>query len=286
MGRRLFDLVHPDDLASTMASFRDLLEGRRDPSFCSELRFHHKDGSWRVLEVKARPFADVGGKACYVFNSRDVTERKQMEDMLRFIRLSVDRAAELIHWMDGDGRILFVNEALCVRTGYSQDEMLGMTVFDLAPNLSRELWREQWSELQRTGSLVAESLHRTKSGELFPVEVLASWVEAREGREYSFAYARDITERVRVDAELRTSQAQLEARWIWPTWSIGNSTRRRASSRSTTGSTPCTAQPRKPRVATRCRATCTPTSSSTPMTSTWSIRKWRRPERTDPNYRA
>jgi two-component system, cell cycle sensor histidine kinase and response regulator CckA len=210
VGRRLFDFVHPDDLERSLAAFRELIEGRRDPSFSGELRFRHKDGSWRMLEVKARLFADVAGRASYVFNSRDVTERKQMEDMLRFFRLSVDRAAELIHWMDGEGRILFVNEAMCLRTGYSQDEMLGMTLFDLAPSLSPQLWQEQWSELQRTGSLVAESLHRTKSGETFPVEVLASWVE-REGREYSFAYARDVTERVRANAELRMSQTQLEA---------------------------------------------------------------------------
>jgi two-component system, cell cycle sensor histidine kinase and response regulator CckA len=209
-GRRIFDFVHPDDLTAGLVGFRDLLEGRRDPSSSSEFRFHHKDGEWRVLEVKARLFADVQGRTSYVFNSRDVTERKQVEEMLRFVRLSVDRAADLIHWMDAEGRILFVNEAFCLRTGYSHDELLGMSILDIAPGVTPELWVEQWSELQRAGSLTAESVHSTKAGEMYPVEISASYVE-REGRAYSFAYARDITERKRVEAALRLSQTQLEA---------------------------------------------------------------------------
>jgi len=57
-------------------------------------------------------------------------------DALQLAQISIDTAAVLIHWADPDGRLLYVNDAACRRLGYSRDELLGMTVFDLDPAMS------------------------------------------------------------------------------------------------------------------------------------------------------
>ena len=44
---------------------------------------------------------------------RDITERMKTENALRLTQLSVDRAADLIHWMGSDGRLLYVSDSAC-----------------------------------------------------------------------------------------------------------------------------------------------------------------------------
>jgi len=162
-----------------------------------------------VVEVTAFPIMDAAGRVTNaVVQNVDITERKKAEEALRLTQFSVDRAADLIHWLDPEGRILFANEASCRRDGYSVEEMLSMTIFDLDPNLTPELWRAWWSDLKQAGSLTIESLHRNKLGETYPVEVSANYMELG-GKEYNCVFARDITERKKADEALRLSEERL-----------------------------------------------------------------------------
>jgi len=144
----------------------------------------------------------VGGVAV------DITERKQAEEALRLTQFAVDRAADLAFWIDREARFAYVNDAACQRLGYTRHELLSMTVADVDPNYQTESWPQHWEALRRTGQLRFETMHRTKTGELYPVEVVANYATF-EGKEYNFAFARDISEQKRAEAALRDS----EARW-------------------------------------------------------------------------
>ena len=78
---RLSELIHPDDLTAFVAFTRSLMAGTPPPA--AEARFRHKDGSWRHLEIVGsdqRHNPAIGG---LVFNMRDTTERKALEEELR-----------------------------------------------------------------------------------------------------------------------------------------------------------------------------------------------------------
>lgn len=126
---------------------------------------------------------------------QSVAKKKAMgeeREALRLAQISIDTAGVLIHWVDQSGRLLYVNDAACRRFGYSKDELLGMTVLDIDPGMSAEIWRRRWQENAERGSVVRETFHRTKGGEVFPVEVTAHHV-SRDGGEYCFCFGRDIT---------------------------------------------------------------------------------------------
>jgi PAS domain S-box-containing protein len=78
MARPYFDLVHPDDLESTMAAAQDLDTGKAIIEF--ENRYRCQDGSYRWLLWNAIP--DAEQQVLYAI-AHDITHRKQIERQLR-----------------------------------------------------------------------------------------------------------------------------------------------------------------------------------------------------------
>ncbi len=82
VGQSAFAVVHRDDLPRAEEALHDTLAHPGVPVH-AELRFRHKDGSWRLIEgvgVNRIAEADVGA---IVANFRDVTDRKRAEAALR-----------------------------------------------------------------------------------------------------------------------------------------------------------------------------------------------------------
>ena len=135
----------------------------------------------------------------------DISEQKQTEGALRLAKFSMERAADAVYWIDQRARILDVNEAASLMLGYSKDELCAMTVHDLNPDFQTDKWPGFWAETQRCGTMVLETVHRAKNGQLIPIEVSVNYL-FYEGKEYHCAFVRDITERKRLDTALRTSE--------------------------------------------------------------------------------
>jgi diguanylate cyclase (GGDEF)-like protein/PAS domain S-box-containing protein len=139
----------------------------------------------------------------------DITADREAESALRLTQLSVDQASDLIHWIAADGRLLYASESSCRRHGYSREELLGMTIFDLDPLLTPTDWGRLWDEIRVLGTTSFDTTHRTKSGEMFPIEVVGNYV-CHDGCEYNFVYGRDISDRKLAEEQLRVAKSSLE----------------------------------------------------------------------------
>jgi PAS domain S-box-containing protein len=107
-----------------------------------------------------------------------------------------------------DGYFLDVNESACCRLGYTKEELLTKSVMDIDPDFPPAIWESFWKEFKQKKLLRLETRHRSKSGEIYPVEVVANYI-LREGKELDYAFVRDITERKRAENELQKSYAFL-----------------------------------------------------------------------------
>lgn len=83
VGGNAFDYVHPDDLESAVSEFTGVLS---EPGGIksAEFRFRHKDGSWCYLESIGSNRLEDPGVRGVVVNSRNVTERKILENRLAY----------------------------------------------------------------------------------------------------------------------------------------------------------------------------------------------------------
>ncbi len=189
--------------------------------FSYESRHQKKDGIVIQTDTTINFLVHEGREYVCAF-MRDITDRKRAEAQLHLTQFAIERAGDMVFWMDESARLLLVNAAACERTGYTKDELLRMAVPDIDPHYQMEVWARHWQELRETGWQRLETQHRSKSGEVYPVEVVANFV-VFEGREYNFATVRDISERKRTELRLRFSeerfrlvaQATNDVLWDW-----------------------------------------------------------------------
>lgn len=82
VGKDCFIFVHPDDVTGIQSAFAGAV---RTPGLALpvELRIQHRDGSWRVFEAVANNLLADPTVQAVVINARDITERKQAEEVLR-----------------------------------------------------------------------------------------------------------------------------------------------------------------------------------------------------------
>lgn len=85
-----------------------------------------------------------------------------------------------------------------------------LSITDIVPDLTAEAWATTWAKVKTLGSITFETRHKTKLGQIFPVEVSASYVEFG-GKEFSFRFARDITQRKQIEKELGESENYVTA---------------------------------------------------------------------------
>jgi diguanylate cyclase (GGDEF)-like protein/PAS domain S-box-containing protein len=96
IGKNVFDFVHPGDLPYVLEGFKEGLKAA-GATLSRVYRFRHKDGSWRMLESIGK--VDSSTIHGVVINSRDITERKLVED-------------QLLHYASHDTLTILPNRAL------------------------------------------------------------------------------------------------------------------------------------------------------------------------------
>jgi diguanylate cyclase (GGDEF)-like protein/PAS domain S-box-containing protein len=84
VGRNGFDLMHPEDTARVQQVFLQLLQSAPGAVVNTEYRYLHKDGSWHWIEATGNNLLSKKEVKAIVVNYRDVTERKAIEERVRY----------------------------------------------------------------------------------------------------------------------------------------------------------------------------------------------------------
>lgn len=116
-----------------------------------------------------------------------------------------DGVLDAIFVHDLRGRFLEVNQAACQRLGYSRDELLRLTLADIdTPEFAARIPAAA-EKLRHEGEVLLESAHRTRQGEIIPVEIHARLARF-DGQPVVISVARDLRDRASILAALRQSE--------------------------------------------------------------------------------
>jgi PAS domain S-box-containing protein len=174
--------------------------------FNFELEAYRKDHSKIWFSENVRAVRDEQGSVLYYEGTaEDITDRKRAQESLTLFRNLIDQSSDAIEVLEPNTlRFLDCNATAHQVLGYSREEFLALTAFDIDPVIDQATPARLNEELAKSGSFTFESVHRRKDGSTFPVEINAKNI--RLERNYRLAVVRDITDRKRAEAALRDAE--------------------------------------------------------------------------------
>ena len=166
------------------------------------------------LDAHYYPELDEAGNVQGVFAQLlDVSEQKQAEERLR---VSEEQLRQLLeNHVDGvmvmlDGQIVYANDRCCEFTGYSREELLGLSPLDLISDDDADIFRQRLTSLMEGDSVSfsREYSVRAKDGSVSPIEA-SSRVMRFRGEKAVMSVLRDVSERYETAERLRRLEAEL-----------------------------------------------------------------------------
>ena len=179
-----------------------------------EMEVIRKDGTRQTSEVSISLIRDADGNPTgFRGTSRDVSERKHMEETLRQseekYRTIIENIQEGYFELDLDGNYTFVNEVNCRFLGYTKEEMTGMNSRQHMDEETANTLYQTYRELYLTGKPI-ESLEVAsirKDGTKVVYETSVTLITDSKGKPTGFrGVSRDITSRKRMEEQIRESE--------------------------------------------------------------------------------
>jgi PAS domain S-box-containing protein len=137
-----------------------------------------------------------------------------VEKKLQLLSGAVMSTEDSVYITDMQGRIIFVNKAFCKTYGYKEEEIVGENgnILWIGKHQSQNT-RSVFQTKTVGSSWEVGFYHRRKDDSVFPVSLSRSNIKDSNGNDVAIVgVARDITERILVEDEIRTASLKLKKR--------------------------------------------------------------------------
>jgi PAS domain S-box-containing protein len=209
----VFDMASPEHVDLICKSLKQKLTDHAPTTY--EVEAIRKDGTRIPVEVSSRLIYRGGRPIGVQGTVRDISERKRAEEILKAseqrYRDLVENANDIIFTCDMLGNITSLNRAGERVTGYTADEALKMNIAQAVSPDDIAKVRHMLSRKRVADVATVYDLELiTKSGGRAAVEISSKAI-VKDGEPIGVqGIARDITDRKRMEDDLRSSQAQLQ----------------------------------------------------------------------------
>ena len=230
--RTFHDITHADDLAADLAQRQRMLSDAIS-TYSMEKRYIRKDGRaiWVNLTVGKVKKAD-GSVDYFITMVEDIAKRREAETRLKEseerLRRILDNLFAFVGVLTRDGVLADVNRAPMIAANLSRADVIGKPFWDCYwwsfSEASRERLRNAFSRALQGETVRYDVDARVGEGRFVTTDFQLAPLRNAQGEVHEFvASATDITERRRVEAKLRESEADLHlaqdaanlGRWAW-----------------------------------------------------------------------
>jgi len=215
LGLEQFDIVISDYILGDGTAF-DILESAKDTPFVLTTASGDEEVVVKAWRAGAEDYLIKDLERNYLrafpVTVENVIRHKKIRDQVRLLSGAIMSTDDSVCITDMENKIIFVNRAFCKIYGYKKEEIVGKD--------SNVLWIGK-SESENTrsvfqiirGALQVGFYHRRKDGSVFPVSLSRSIIRDPNANEVAVVgVARDISDRVLIEDELRTANQKLKER--------------------------------------------------------------------------
>ena len=201
-------ITHPDD-REAKKEFIKAAQAREGKVYSFEMRYIHSGTkvTWVSLSYQREVYPD--GTVEELTTVTDITGLKASEKSVREseeqMRVMFELSPDAIFVESYDGYVLDVNAAACRLHGLPREKLVGMTALELVPTQDQPKVKANFSLLGTEKLKIADGFSLRADGQKIPVEVIASRI-SYAGQPAILINARDVSERKRLEEELRQSQ--------------------------------------------------------------------------------
>ena len=210
IGKSCGEFFSPETMTQILE--RDRLVLQEGKSFTFEERIMTASGAALVCLTTRGPFRDAQGKVAGSFGvSRDITNRKRMEENLRvqklFLEQLIQNAPEAIAITDPDYTVREINVEFTRVFGYTAVEARGRNLSSLIVPSEKEAESQSlMGSTNRPANTVLETTRRRKDGSRVDVSILVSPVIVGNELDAVYCIYRDISDVKTTEEQLRQSQ--------------------------------------------------------------------------------
>jgi PAS domain S-box-containing protein len=205
-------LLSEDQIPLAFKTTENILAGTQKG--LTEYRLWHKDGTDVYVETRGSIVMSNGKPVAIQAIARDITKRKKAEEALKDadlkLRTIFDSASDGILLAQVSNRkFSTANKKICQMLGYTDKELLKLSVYDIHPKESLPYIIDQFEKQVREEGLIAKDLPvLRKDGTVFFADVNSSLITVN-GKECLLGIFRDITERKLNEEALRQREEEL-----------------------------------------------------------------------------
>ena len=204
-------MLYPDDAESDWVGEEKYRQIKEKGTGTVEAKWKRKDGSIIDVLLSSTPLNPDDLSEGVTFTVLDITQRKNSE---RELQRSEERYRQLVETMteglavvDRGGNLTFANSSLCRMLGYSQVELLSVSLDDVVDEDNRQIFMNQVKKRRSGEQSMHEVSWKRKDGRRLATIVSLSAIFDEDG-EYqgSLAVIADITERRRLEEQVQHAQ--------------------------------------------------------------------------------
>jgi PAS domain S-box-containing protein len=200
--------IHPDDVPTTLARWRQAVRGGEP--YAAEFRLRDARGEYRWHLDRAVPLRDRQGRIAQWFGTcTDIEDQKRAEAALRAsegrFRALIEKSFDAILLLTGRGTIAYASPSTSRLLGFSPDELLGRDGFDLVHPDDRARTAAIFAQLSQEAGASVSNSHRAlcKDGTWRWLDVRATNLLADPSVQCIVINYQDVTERVRLEEQYR-----------------------------------------------------------------------------------
>lgn len=209
MESTFINFLHPDDVEKTIEALENLRMGKSVINFTNRYITKHTGSKW--IEWTCTP--EMETQLIYIV-ARDVTEFVEREQLLKIseqkFRDLFDNIQGILSIHDLEGKFIDVNPAGLASSGFSKEQMLQSSIFDLVDPERHNATKQYLAAIQEYGKASGEMSVIKKSGEKAIWYFMSTLDENSAGSKHVLTNVIDITERKKMSDELMKAKEEAE----------------------------------------------------------------------------